>query len=82
MNKHPYVHKSETRGKWKVHLPRAVRQAVVGSKSGTYTSKQDAIDYAAEVHSAYTSFRQGELTAINISDRSVAGLINQYGQTI
>ena len=81
MNKHPYVHKSETRGKWKVHLPRAVRQAVVGSKSGTYTSKQDAIDYAAEVHSAYTSFRQGELTAINISDRSVAGLINQYRQT-
>jgi len=81
MNKHPYVQRSETRGKWKVHLPRAVRQAVAGSKSGTYTSKQDAIDYAAEVHSAYTSFRQGELTAINISDRSVAGLINQYRQT-
>ena len=81
MNKHPYVHKSETKGKWKVHLPLSVRQAVVGSKSGTYTSKQDAIDYAAEVHSAYTSFRHGELTAINISDRSVAGLINQYRQT-
>ena len=81
MNKHPYVQRSETRGKWKVHLPRAVRQAVAGSKSGTYTSKQDAIDYAAEVHSAYTSFRHGELTAINISDRSVAGLINQYRQT-
>lgn len=81
MNKHPYVQRSETRGKWKVHLPRAVRQAVAGSKSGTYTSKQDAIDYATEVHSAYTSFRHGELTAINISDRSVAGLINQYRQT-
>lgn len=81
MNKHPYVQQSETRGKWKVHLPRSVRQAVAGSKSGTYTNKQDAIDYAAEVHSAYTSFRHGELTSINISDRSVAGLINQYRQT-
>ena len=76
-----YIYKAETRGKYRVKFSKEILQVVRGATNGTYNSKQAATDYADEVKSAYATWKRGEVTAVGISDRSVAGLIVQYKQT-